>query len=126
MTNHKNIPHMFHRRLLLLFGGGFALGDTFKSSGLSVALGEGLATRLEGAAPLLIMASVALLVTFLTEVTSNTATSSLLMPLLASAAVVMEMDPMLLMIPAAMSASCATSSDQGKAPVSDTSRSRRR
>jgi sodium-dependent dicarboxylate transporter 2/3/5 len=46
-------------------------------------------------------------VTFLTEVTSNTATSSLLMPLLASAATVMDMDPMLLMVPAAMSASCA-------------------
>ena len=43
----------------------------------------------------------------MTEVTSNTATSSLLMPLLASAAVVMDVDPMLLMIPAAMSASCA-------------------
>ena len=45
--------------------------------------------------------------TFLTEVTSNTATASLLMPLLGAAAVVMGINPMLLMIPGALSASCA-------------------
>ena len=46
-------------------------------------------------------------VTFLTEVTSNTATASLLMPLLGTAALVLDVPPMLLMVPAVMSASCA-------------------
>jgi sodium-dependent dicarboxylate transporter 2/3/5 len=50
---------------------------------------------------------ICLIVTFLTEVTSNTATASLLMPLLAAAALAMDINPMLLMIPAALSASCA-------------------
>ena len=45
--------------------------------------------------------------TFLTEATSNTATTALLMPILAAAAVGAAIDPRLLMIPAAMSASCA-------------------
>jgi sodium-dependent dicarboxylate transporter 2/3/5 len=48
-----------------------------------------------------------LAVTFLTEVTSNTATASLLMPLLAATAVAGDMNPMLLMVPAVLSASCA-------------------
>ena len=50
---------------------------------------------------------VCLSVTFLTEITSNTATASLLMPLLAATAIGAGIDPKLLMIPAAMSASCA-------------------
>ena len=50
---------------------------------------------------------ICLAVTFMTEVTSNTATASLLMPLLAAASVAMEINPFLLMIPAALSASCA-------------------
>jgi sodium-dependent dicarboxylate transporter 2/3/5 len=51
--------------------------------------------------------AICLCVTFLTEVTSNTATTSLLMPVLAAAAVAAKVDPRLLMIPAAISASCA-------------------
>jgi len=50
---------------------------------------------------------ICLLVTFLTEVTSNTAITVLLMPILASVAQAAQMDPARLMIPAAMSASCA-------------------
>ncbi|MDP3171972.1 MAG: anion permease, partial [Polaromonas sp.] len=50
---------------------------------------------------------IALTVTFLTEATSNTATTILLMPILASAALGAGIDPALLMVPAAMSASCA-------------------
>jgi sodium-dependent dicarboxylate transporter 2/3/5 len=46
-------------------------------------------------------------VTFLTEITSNTATATLLMPVLAAAAVGVDVPPQLLMIPAAISASCA-------------------
>jgi sodium-dependent dicarboxylate transporter 2/3/5 len=50
---------------------------------------------------------VCLAVTFLTEVTSNTATASLLMPLLAATATATGMNPVLLMVPAVLSASCA-------------------
>jgi len=48
-----------------------------------------------------------LVVTYLTEITSNTATATLLMPILAAAAIASNIDPMVLMIPAAMCASCA-------------------
>ena len=50
---------------------------------------------------------VALCVTFLTELTSNTATATLLMPILAAAGVGAGLDPLVIMLPAAMSASCA-------------------
>ena len=48
-----------------------------------------------------------LAVTFLTEVTSNTATTNLLMPVLAAAGIAAGIDPAMLMIPATLSASCA-------------------
>jgi sodium-dependent dicarboxylate transporter 2/3/5 len=56
---------------------------------------------------LLAIAAVALLVTTLTEATSNTATTALLMPILAAASLAAKIDPLILMVPAAMSASCA-------------------
>src|SRR5690606_9949032 len=55
----------------------------------------------------LVIMVIALSVTFMTEATSNTATTALLMPVLAAAALGMEVDPLLLMLPATMSASCA-------------------
>lgn len=92
--------------MLLLFAGGIALAKAFLASGLA----DLLALQLAGLAnipTLLMVLLVCLCVTFLTEVTSNTATTSLLMPVLASAAVAAKIDPLLLMVPAAMSASCA-------------------
>ena len=50
---------------------------------------------------------ICLSVTFLTEMTSNTATTTLLMPILAATALAAQMEPLWLMIPAALSASCA-------------------
>lgn len=92
--------------ILILFGGGIAIAKAFVNSGLSAALGELLAGFT--AMPLIILlALICLIVTFLTEVTSNTATTVLLMPILAAAAVSAGLEPMLLMVPAAMSASCA-------------------
>ena len=55
----------------------------------------------------LMLLGICLAVTFMTEVTSNTATASLLMPLLAAAAMATGINPRLLMVPAALSASCA-------------------
>lgn len=92
--------------MLILFGGGIAIAKAFVVSGLSGALGEMLA----GVAnwPLLMMiAVICLCITFLTEMTSNTATTTLMMPILAAAAIAADIEPALLMVPAAMSASCA-------------------
>ena len=92
--------------ILLLFGGGIALARGFVSSGLS----DLIAAQLVGITQIpviLMILTICLLVTFLTEVTSNTAITVLLMPILASVALAADMDPARLMIPAAMSASCA-------------------
>ncbi len=95
--------------LLLLFGGGIAIARAFDASGLASACGRFLAEDLGVASwPVVVMtAALALVVTFLTEVTSNTATTTLLMPVLAAAGLAAGIDPALLMIPATLSASCA-------------------
>lgn len=93
--------------ILLLFGGGFALAGGFSATGLSAALGTGLA-RLVGDLPLpLVILSVVLLMTFLTEVTSNTATATVLLPVIGGLAAQMELPAELLMLPATLAASCA-------------------
>ncbi|HJP01224.1 MAG TPA: DASS family sodium-coupled anion symporter [Planctomycetota bacterium] len=92
--------------MLLLFGGGFALADGFGVSGLSLWMG-GHFSALEGAPPLLVILLVCTALTFLTELTSNTATTEMALPILGAAAVAMNTDPRALMIPATLSASCA-------------------
>ena len=92
--------------MLILFGGGIAIAQAFIVSGLSAYLGEALA-GLAGWPVLLMIAIICITITFLTEITSNTATTTLMMPILAAAAIAAEIDPALLMVPAAMSASCA-------------------
>jgi len=92
--------------MLLLFAGGIALAKGFTASGLSSILGEWL-TSLSSLPPILMILTLCLVVTYLTEITSNTATATLLMPILAAAAFASGIDPMVLMIPAAMCASCA-------------------
>ncbi len=92
--------------MLILFGAGIAIAEAFTQSGLSQTIGAALS----GLATLhvfVIILGICLAVTFLTETTSNTATTTLLMPILAAAAMGAGMDPKLFMIPAAMSASCA-------------------
>jgi len=92
--------------VLILFGGGIAIASAFIQSGLA----HHIASQLGGLAAIptwVMILMICLVVTFVTEVTSNTATASLLMPLLAAVSVSMELDPFLLMIPAALSASCA-------------------
>jgi sodium-dependent dicarboxylate transporter 2/3/5 len=92
--------------VLLLFAGGIAIAAAFVQSGLADIIARELG-GLVSLPPWLLVLSVCLSVTFLTEVTSNTATASLLMPLLAATATATGTSPMLLMIPAVMSASCA-------------------
>jgi len=92
--------------MLLLFGAGITIATGFINSGLSSSIGQALEDL--STLPLLLMiACICVAVTFLTEVTSNLATTTLLMPILAAAALGAGADPALFMIPAAMSASCA-------------------
>ena len=92
--------------VLLLFAGGICLSKAFAVSGLSELMGAGL-TGLSGLPILLLIAVVCLAVTFMTETTSNTASTSLLMPVLAAMALATQLPPELVMVPAAMTASCA-------------------
>ncbi|MCP3675499.1 MAG: SLC13/DASS family transporter [Gammaproteobacteria bacterium] len=92
--------------VLLLFAGGIAIAKAFIVTGLSQVIGDALSIFTSMPILLLIMA-LAICVTFLTELTSNTATTTLLMPILAATAISADMDPLILMVPAAVSASCA-------------------
>lgn len=93
-------------QILLLFGGGFALATGMKSSGLSLWIGQ----HLSGAAqlhPLVLIFLIALSISFLTELTSNTATIEMILPILAGISIAADIHPLLMMIPATMSASMA-------------------
>ncbi len=92
--------------VLILFGGGLALANAFESTGLAKAIGESVAS-LQGLNPLLIVLAVAGLIIFLTELTSNTATTATFLPVVAAVAVGMGIDPRLLAIPVAVGASAA-------------------
>jgi sodium-dependent dicarboxylate transporter 2/3/5 len=92
--------------ILLLFSGGICLAKAFVISGLSTQLGEQL-SAVTSFSIIGMMAAIALTVTFMTEATSNTATTAMLMPVLAATAINADLDPLLLMIPATYSASCA-------------------
>jgi sodium-dependent dicarboxylate transporter 2/3/5 len=92
--------------ILLLFGGGFAIAGSFEYSGLSKMIGN-MFTQVEFSSPIVLVALINTVLTFLTELTSNTAMANLILPILAEAAVALQLDPRLLMIPATLSASCA-------------------
>ena len=92
--------------LLLLFGGGIAIAKAFGASGLSEIIGQYL-IQLTDFPIIWMILLICIAVTFLTEITSNTATTTLLMPILGATAQATESDPLLLMVPAALSASCA-------------------
>lgn len=92
--------------VLLLFSSGIVIAEAFTKSGLSQAIGEQLAGFSTLPIPLLI-GMLCLSVTFLTEVTSNTAMANLLLPILAATATATGIDPKILMIPATVTASFA-------------------
>ncbi|PPA71343.1 anion transporter [Jeotgalibacillus proteolyticus] len=92
--------------ILLLFGGGLAIAAGFRETGLATWIGEQL-TILEGVNFILMILITAALVLFLTEITSNTATATMILPVLASLALAINVHPYALMVPAAMAANCA-------------------
>ena len=92
--------------IVLLFGGGFALAAGFQQTGLAQLIGSQF--EVLGSLPVFVMILlVCVALTFLTEFTSNTATTEMILPILASVAVVTGTHPLVLMIPATLSASCA-------------------
>ncbi|MBF2754774.1 MAG: DASS family sodium-coupled anion symporter [Gammaproteobacteria bacterium AqS3] len=90
----------------LLMVGGLCLASALASTGISAVIAEPL--KILGTLPTFVLIlGICLLVTFLTEISSNTATILLFLPLLASVAAEIGLDPLVLMLPAAFSASCA-------------------
>ncbi len=98
----KNLPW----GIVLLFGGGMALAEGFKSSGLAAWVGSQM-TLLE-TVPLIVLVLILIAsVNFLTEITSNLATTSMLLPILAPMALAINVHPFILMVSATVAASCA-------------------
>ena len=92
--------------IILMFGGGFALATGFIESGLSESLGEQL-TSLQNVPLWMLITIICTVITFLTELTSNMATTEVVLPILAAMAKAIGVNPLVLMIPATLSASCA-------------------
>jgi sodium-dependent dicarboxylate transporter 2/3/5 len=92
--------------ILLLFGGGLSLAEAIEKNGVGQLLGAAF-SGLDALHPALIALAVITVIVFLTELTSNTATTATMVPILAGVARGLDMDPYLLIVPAAISASCA-------------------
>ena len=92
--------------ILVLFGGGLSLAAAIKANGVDVLLAS-KATALAGVPVVVVVLAVVAGVVFLTELTSNTATTATLVPLFAALAPGLGLDPMLLVVPVALGASCA-------------------
>lgn len=92
--------------ILLLFGGGMALAQGFKTSGLAEWIGSQM-TLLEGVALILLLLILIAAVNFLTEITSNLATTAMILPILAPMALAIDVHPYILMVGATVAASCA-------------------
>ena len=92
--------------IILLFGGGMALASGFQTTGLAVWLGNQM-SLLEGISLFLLVLIIIAAVNFLTEVTSNLATTAMLMPILAPMALNLNINPFILMVATTVAASCA-------------------
>lgn len=92
--------------VLILFGGGLALAEGFKETGLAEWIGQKF-TLIEGVGFFVLLLIIIASVNFLTEVTSNVATASMLLPILASVAIKLDLHPFGLMVGATLAASCA-------------------
>ena len=92
--------------VLILFGGGLALAQGFKETGLADWIGQRL-TLIEGVGFFMLLLIIIAAVNFLTEVTSNVATASMLLPILASVAIKLDLHPLGIMVGATLAASCA-------------------
>ncbi len=92
--------------IILLFGGGFAVADGFVKSGLTIWLSQQM-SFLTKVSPLILIFSLTLFMSFLTELTSNTASTQMLLPVMASIAISAKINPLFLMLPTTLAASLA-------------------
>lgn len=92
--------------IILLFGGGFALAKGFTSTGLSAFIGEQLIT-FKDITPIFLIIITAFSISFLTELTSNTAVTQMILPIVASVSLGIGMNPLILMFTVTVSASMA-------------------
>jgi solute carrier family 13 (sodium-dependent dicarboxylate transporter), member 2/3/5 len=92
--------------VLLLFGGGLSLASAISSTGLSLWIGNELAS-ISAWPVFLIVLVIAAIIIFLTELTSNTATAAAFLPIMASVAISTGQNPLLFVVPSAVAASCA-------------------
>ena len=92
--------------IILLFGGGMALAKGFETSGLAAWIGNQM-TTLQGVLTIFLILLLVAAVNFLTEITSNLATTAMLLPVLAPMALTVDIHPFVLMVGAAVAASCA-------------------
>ncbi len=101
--------------VLILFGGGLSLAEAMSQTGVNTYLG-GIFEGLRGVHPFLIVLAVTALVTFATEIASNTAIATTFLPVAYSAAKALDMNPYLLMFPVALAASYAFMMPMGTPP----------
>jgi sodium-dependent dicarboxylate transporter 2/3/5 len=92
--------------LLLLFGGGLALAAALVDTGFSAYIGN-QASLLRGWPNWAVVMLVTATIVFLTELTSNTATTATFVPILLAVATGLGLAPVILIVPAAFAASCA-------------------
>ncbi|PIE56872.1 MAG: anion transporter [Desulfobulbus propionicus] len=92
--------------VLILFGGGLSMAAGFKATKLAQWIGAQV-SLLELAPIIVLVIAVTTLIIFLTELTSNTATSAMIMPILSAVAIGLGQNPLLLIVPAAIASSCA-------------------
>ncbi|GAB6190811.1 DASS family sodium-coupled anion symporter [Desulfocastanea catecholica] len=92
--------------VLILFGGGLSMAGGFKETELATWIGSQV-SLLDTAPILVLVIAVSTLIIFMTELTSNTATAAMVMPILSAVAIGLGQNPLLLVVPAAIAASCA-------------------
>ncbi|WP_242094010.1 SLC13 family permease [Aestuariivivens sediminicola] len=110
-TKHKKLISWKDTRdlpwgIILLFGGGMALAKGFETSGLALWIGSQMTSLIDLTTLVIILLLIAS-VNFLTEITSNLATTAMLLPVLAPLALTIDIHPFILMVGAAVAASCA-------------------
>ena len=92
--------------IIILLGGGISLASAISDNGISTLLASHLSS-MQGVHPLLLSLVIVAFIIFLTELTSNVATTTALIPMLAAMAIGLDIEPVLLLIPATIAASCA-------------------
>lgn len=115
LINWKIINAKIPWSLIFLLGGGFALAEGGKVSGMSAMLGNSL-VGLKSLPPFLLLFIVCLTAQTLTEFTSNVAIANILLPVLAEMSIATEMHPLYLMFPAALSCCMAFHMPVGTPP----------